>query len=43
MLIVLLDEAVGAVGTGLELVEPVIGREWLREPVAGVVVGRGAR
>jgi hypothetical protein len=47
MLIVLLDEAVGAVRTGLvelvELVELVVGREWLREPVAGVVVGRGAR
>jgi len=41
MLIVLLDEAVGAVRTG---VGPVVGREWLRgEPVAGVVEVRGTR
>jgi hypothetical protein len=41
MLIVLLDEAVGAVRTGAGLV---VGREWLRyaEPVAAVE-GRGAR
>jgi hypothetical protein len=41
MLIVLLDEAVGAVRTG---VGPVVGREWLRgEPEAGVVEVRGTR
>jgi hypothetical protein len=39
MLIVLLDEAVGAVRTGAGLV---VEREWLREPVGGVGVW-GAR
>jgi hypothetical protein len=39
MLIVLLDEAVGAVRTGAGLV---VEREWLREPVVGVGVW-GAR
>jgi hypothetical protein len=42
MLIVLLDEAVGAVRTA---VGPVVGREWFRgaEPVVGSVVGRDTR
>jgi hypothetical protein len=42
MLIVLLDEAVGAVRTA---VGPVVGREWFRgaEPVVGFVVGRDTR